>query len=158
MWFRAVLLCLAGLWVGCDSVRGPHQAVVLPAVRGRVLDANTGEPVKAARVTRTAGESALPSASSPAHGAQRLQETPPARTARDGHFAMSAVRAGFLVFERTPPLLVSLRVEHGRYRTFTTNVDLLVVQPVQTPDGPVIDVGELAIQPRVKEETVSVER
>lgn len=143
-----ILCCLAGLLAGCDSLRGPHQAVVLPAVRGRVVDAVTREPVKAARVTRTAGESAMSNPASPQHGGERLQETPPARTAKDGTFEMGEVRGGFLLFERIPPLLVSLRIEHGAYRTFTTNVDLLVVKPVQTPEGSVIEVGELAVQPK----------
>lgn len=141
-------VCSVGLaWflvVGCDSVRGPHQGVVLPAVRGRVVDATTLEPVKGARVHRSAGLDDVPPAK-PQHGGAAMQAPAPASTDRDGRFCLGVVRGGYLLFEQTPPLLVGLQIEHPLYRTFSTNVDLLRVPSVQTGNGPEVDVGEVGL-------------
>ena len=142
-----MLLGLVWFLTGCDSLRGPHQGIVAPAVQGRVLDETTLEPVAGARVYRSAGSTSAPSPAE-RHGGEVLQEPAPASTERDGRFRLGEIRAGYLLFERTPPLLISLRVEHSRYRMFSTNVDLLKVQPVQTPAGPVIPVGDLHLTPK----------
>ena len=143
----AMLLGLAWLLVGCDSLRGPHQGVVAPAVQGRVVDAATLEPVAGARVHRVAGTTPQPSPAE-RHGGEVLQDPAPARTEPDGSFNLDELRSGYLLFERTPPLLISLRVEHSRYRTFSTNVDLLKVRPVQTSNGAVVAVGDLHLTRR----------
>ena len=132
------------LVVGCDSVRGPHQAVVMPAVRGRVVDSATLEAVAGARVYRSAGPVSDQRAEPP-HGGERLQAPAPAGTDRDGRFEMGAVRGGYLLFEQPPPMLLGLRIEHPQYRSFVTNVDLLLVPPVQTTKGSEVDLGDLPL-------------
>lgn len=144
---RGLLLAgLAILVVGCDSLRGPHQEIVAPSVEGRVLDAETHQPVGGARVHRVVGGT-VEVKPAERHGGEILQDSPPAVTASDGGFRLGAVRGGYLLFERTPPLLVTLRVEHSRYRTFLTNVDLVKVPPAQTSNGPVVLVGDLLLTP-----------
>lgn len=140
-------LGLAWLVSGCDSLRGPHQGIVAPAVEGRVLDAVTLEPVTGARVHRVAAGTSTPSAAE-RHGGEVLQDPLLASTGPDGSFRLGEIRGGYLLFERAPPLLVTLRIEHSRYRMFSTNVDLLKVQPVQMPAGPAIPVGDLRLTPK----------
>jgi len=142
-----MLLGLVVVLTGCDSLRGPHQGIVAPAVEGRVLDAVTFEPVAGARVHRLSGTDPVPKPSE-RHGGEVLQDPAPASSAPDGSFRLGAIRGGYLLFERTPPLLVSLQVEHSRYRTFSTNVDLLKVPPAQTSNGAVISVGDLHLTPK----------
>lgn len=142
-----VLGWVAFLVLGCDSVRGPHQETVLPAVRGRVVDAATLEPVRGARVRRLAGSTDARTAA-PQHGGAVLQAPAPARTDREGRFSLGVVRGGYLLFEQTPPLMIGLTFEHPRYQSFSTNVDLVLVPPVPTASGPEVDLGELRLYPK----------
>lgn len=142
----ALALAAAGLLAACSglSLAPPGVTLLAPAVRGQVVDADTGEPLRGARVARE--PSSPPVAGRGPAGAERLATREPAtRTRRDGTFELAAVRAARLLLadERLPDRRVV--IEHPGFQRFDTNLPKLVVGP----DGrvPEMDVGVVRLKP-----------
>jgi hypothetical protein len=139
------LVLLAGVGVGCDSLRGPHAEYTMPAVSGRVLEAGTSHPLAGARVVRFAGR---PPTANPyiEKGGEAMIADPPIMTDGDGTFYIPARKAAFLVLGTSGTLEVGLQVSHRNYLTLTTNYDLVKIRAVPTPKGPELKAGDLLLQ------------
>ena len=142
-WFWLGLAAVA--WAGCDSLRGPHQQVVLPEVRGRVVDAATGGPLSGARLERL---SANRRSKDPLdqHAAERQMAPTPIRTDADGRFLFGEVRSGNLLFERAPVYVFTLTARQAGYLPLSTNIDLLKLRPVKRDGVLTVDVGDLRLE------------
>ena len=111
-----VLIPLCAL-LGCKSY-SPSQTIS-PKVVGRVVDAQTGQPVKDVKVLRNPGsrEKAAPE---PRNGAQVLSQPPVVRTGADGIFVLESVKQ-LAVFRTVGWYGLTLSFEHPAYHRFTTN-------------------------------------
>lgn len=139
-------LAVAGLLAACSgvSLSGPGVTLLAPAVRGQVVNADTGEPLRGARVARD--PLTPPVAGRGPAGAERLATRDPStRTRRDGTFELPALRAARLLLadERLPDR--RLVIEHPGFERFDTNLPKLKTGP----DGrvPEMDVGVVRLQP-----------
>lgn len=133
--------------VGCSSLRGPHQEYTLVAVKGRVVNAQTGEPIEGARVYRQVG----PQSNYDPHrmkGAELLTLPTPAVTDGNGQFRLPSERSAALLFQSSSITLFRLNVTHSGYQPLSTNIDLIKIRPYKTGRGPEVDVMDLGLQPR----------
>ena len=127
---------------GCKS--RPLGPYVAPAVTGRVLAADTRQPLADVKVTR----GVPPAAGSSLKGAELLVLKTPVRTDRDGHFTLASERVLSVVrgFDWN---VVSLSFDHGGYQHFHTNCPAVLA----TSEGsgkPVLDIGQILLQPANK--------
>ena len=144
------LLCLAVpamLLTGCDSLKGPNQSYVAPAVQGRVVDAGSGAPLPDARIQRYLSKPANTDPLSE-KGAERLMTVPVIRPDAEGRFCVDPKRSGHLLFERTGVFQFTLVVRCAAYQTLTTNIDLIKIKPVKTNNVLTVFVGDLTLQPK----------
>jgi hypothetical protein len=140
------LTLTAFLLAGCDTLVGPNQSYVAPAVEGRVVDARSGAPLQNARVQRYLGEPAKPDPFAE-KGAQRLQSVPALRSDAEGRFRISPEKGGYLLFQHSPVLELTLVVRCASYQTLSTNIDLIKLKPVKTNDVLTLFVGDLPLDP-----------
>lgn len=149
VWLGVSLGGLAGLWMGCSSVRGPHQEYLAPRVVGRVLDARSGAPVFKARVRHVLEAGAQVREAVPEQrGAQRLLQSAEVQTDRQGWFSLPGHKGFFLLFQRGGGYFGSIVVEHPAYHTLRTNVTANPAANVQTRRGPAADAGDLRLEPK----------
>ena len=141
------LLLAACLWTGCDTLKGPNESDVAPAVEGRVVDAVSGAPLPDARVQRYLSE---PKPSDPLkeHGAERLFTVPSVRSDAEGRFRIDSAKGGYLMFARPGVFGFTLVVRHPTHQTLTTNIDLLKFKPVKTNGVLTTLVGDLPLDPK----------
>lgn len=142
------LFCLALpalLLVGCDTLKGPNQSYVAPAVEGRVVDAESGEPLRDARIQRHLRQ---PTKTDPlAHrGAERLRQVPTLRSDAKGQFRIAPEKGGYLLLERSGVFQFTLVVRHSTHQTLTTNIDLIKVKPIRTNNVLTVFVGDLPLE------------
>lgn len=137
---------LACLWSGCDSLKGPNQSYIAPAVEGRVVDAASGEPLSDARIQRYLGK---PTKSNPLSekGAQRLLVVPTLNSDADGRFRIAPVRGGYLLLSQPGVFEFTLVVRQSSHQTLTTNIDLLKIKPIKTNNVSTVFVGDLPLEP-----------
>jgi hypothetical protein len=133
---------------GCGTLTGPNQEYIAPAVRGRVVDGRTSQPIAGASVRRHPGNPP-PRDPFPKKGGVLLMEPAPAVTDAQGYFRIPAEKSAHLLLTPSATLLITVLAEHSQYSATRTNLDLLLVQPVPTPHGPEVDAGELRLQPKV---------
>lgn len=137
------------MWVGCSSVRGPHQEYLAPRVVGRVLDARTRAPVANARVRHVLEAGAEVREAVPnQRGAQRLLQSAEVQTDRQGWFSLPSQKGFFLLFQHGSGSFGSIVVEHPGYHTLRTNVTASPAASVQTRRGPAADAGDLMLEPK----------
>src|SRR5436190_1784228 len=102
---------------GCKST-SPSRYVA-PRVEGRVLDAQTQQPIRGVTVRRIdPGAEAAPGEIP--KGATALEQAPSVRTGRDGAFKLASKR-NLELFGRSSWYSVALSFKHGDYVSFTTN-------------------------------------
>jgi len=132
------------LLTGCDTLKGPNQSFVAPAVEGRVVDAESGAPLQKAGVQRYLEP---PSKQDPLaeKGAQRLMTVPTIRSGPDGRFQIGPQRGGYLLMSHPGVFQITLVVRHDTHQTLTTNIDLIKVKPIKTNGVPTVLVGDLPL-------------
>jgi hypothetical protein len=144
---------LAASWAGCSTLRGPHQTYDSPRVIGRVLDAQTLQPVARALVRRGhPGESATQRRLSDRKGAEELLEPTGAETDADGWFRLTSQKSFYVLTVRGRTLSARLVVEHPDYRTLATNVTGGVTGEATPAREPVADAGNLFLQPKTRQQ------
>ncbi len=143
-WFCLALFSV--LVSGCDTLKGPNQSIVAPAVEGRVVDAVSGKPVSDARIQRHLQK---PAKSDPLaeKGAQRLLLEPTVNSDANGRFSIAPEKGGYLLFSQPGVYAFTLVVRHPTHQTLTTNIDLLEIRPVKTNDVLTVFVGDLPLDP-----------
>ncbi|HXG47934.1 MAG TPA: hypothetical protein VNO52_09935 [Methylomirabilota bacterium] len=131
---------------GCGSFRGPHQEYISPFISGRILDAQTGQPIVGARIERQSRQ-ARTERPTEVHGATLLQSTRPAISAAGGAFELAGERVAHLLFDRGTVLGVTLRVSAPNYTTLSTNLDLVTSPPDSSSGKPILNGIELRLMP-----------
>jgi hypothetical protein len=132
------------LLTGCDTLKGPNQSYVAPAVEGCVVSAVSGQPLPDARIQRYLRN---PNRSDPLdnHGAERLLTVPSVRSGADGQFRIAPEKGGYLLLEHPSVLQFTLVIRHATHQTLTTNVDLAQIKPVKTNNVLTVFVGDLPL-------------
>jgi len=142
----AFLLQAWVLCVGCSSLKGPNQSYLAPEVEGRIVDANSHEPLEGAVVQRHLSP---PSRTDPLseHGATRLLQNPTQKTDVQGRFTIPAERGGYLLVSHPGATQFWLVIRHDSFQTLTTNIDLIKIRPVKTNKLYSVNVGDLPLVP-----------
>ena len=144
LWLIGLGLAAAAL-AGCKSVSiSPY---VSPRVTGRVVAADTGQPLAKVKVQRLKSGTAQDYDAS-VKGGQRLESPPMVRTDEQGWFVLEAQRALTLL---QPAILPSVTAAFERegYVTLRTNFNLLQASTNTTAGPPVVNAGDIRLQPRV---------
>ncbi len=143
--FRCLLLAALLSTPGCENFAPPHQAWTEARVEGRVVDAETGQPVHDATVSRVRGQE-IGDAYAVEKGAKAMQKRPAVTTtAMDGSFILEAERTAYLFMESYPSFAVTLKVQHRGYDTLQQLFTNVVFGP--RGQAPVVPVGDLKIFP-----------
>ncbi len=116
-----VAVALALLGAGCDSFRGPGIDYTAPRVTGRVIDADTGAPVRNARVGRQVWKWRGSTGEFLKGGEEQVLAADFERTARDGTFTLPPKQVALLFGWGEVPLNLRLTVQHGTYLAWQTN-------------------------------------
>ena len=137
-----LLFILLGLILtGCKS--SSPAPYVSPKVTGRVIDAQTRQPIKGVKVQRLIPDQE-PNVLTPVKGGQVLAKAPAVRTAADGSFVLTSQRS-LLPLHRGGWYSVSLAFEYPEYARFVTNYSLR--DAVKTPNGePLVQAGDIPLQ------------
>jgi len=137
-----MVACVAG---GCKSA-SPSQ-YISPRVEGRVLDAQSYQPIEDVQVRRLGADEDY-RADTPLKGGQVIMKAPVIRTAADGTFVMGSVRD--IAFLQTIGWFsLSLAFEHPSYERFITNYTL--ARATNTLRGePLVKTGDILLMPLAK--------
>ena len=133
--------CLLG--AGCGSLRfGPYTS---PRVTGRVVAANSGQPLAGVEVWRGARRPDHSLAGFP-KGGELLLEKPAARTGSDGRFSLPSERA-LTLFRPSGWSFVQLAFCRPGYQTYQTNYSILSAL-TNAPNGePLLQTGDIRLRP-----------
>ena len=138
-------LLLVATAAGCRS--RPLGPYVSPGVIGRVVAADSHQPLAGVRVTR--GEAYLSAAQRQRlKGAELLTLKAPALTDYEGKFAFGSERVLSIV-RGSDWSYVSLSFELGGYERFHTNCSATLATNT-APDQPIMDAGTIFLQPAPK--------
>ena len=118
--FLPVCFLLTLLLAGCQSQSDSQY--VSPRVTGRVLDAQTHQPVPDVRVRRVSANESLRELDAP-KGGQMMEQAPAARTGADGAFVLDSV-TDLSFFRKLGWYSVTLSFEHPHYERFVTTYTL----------------------------------
>ena len=144
---RPLALCLAAFaLVGCKSM--PFSPFISPRVTGRVLAADTGQPLTDV-VVRSGAQARGYRGAMPPKGGELLMAKAPVRTDRGGRFTLDTERV-LTPFRGTGWFSVRLSFQHAGYERFQTNYSRLNLS-TNAPDGePLLDAGDILLQPASK--------
>jgi len=134
-------LCFVGLTAlaGCKS---PIQ-YTSPQVQGRVLDAQSHEPVKNVFVQRVP-PNAKPKPAQQAKGAQLMDQSGGVRTAADGTFYLDSIKS-LTFLRRLNWYSVTVSFKHHDYLPFATNYT--VAEATNTLQGePIVITGDIFLK------------
>jgi hypothetical protein len=138
------LLLLA--MAGCQSGGVTHY--VSPEVSGRVLAADTHQPLANATVRRDgSGQGFEPFG--PPKGGQLLIETGAVRTDACGKFILQS-KSVFALFRSPGWWTVPVTVSHSGYETFSTNYTGDNVTNHASAGPPLVDAGDILLHPFAK--------
>ena len=144
--FRCVTLAaaLAGLFVltGCQSATPSRYSS--PRITGRVLDAQTQQPIQGVQVRRLTPQD--PNVDQAIKGGQHLEKSSAVRTGSGGGFVLASQK-NLSLFSRLGWYSVSLAFTHPNYERLTTEYTL--VNATNTPSGePLVRAGDIGLQPK----------
>ena len=134
---------LAVTLAGCQSSGVTHY--VAPEVTGRVLAADTHQPLANATVERGGAGQAFGSFGPP-KGGQLLMEPAGARTDADGKFVLQS-KSVFALFRSPGWWSVPVTVSHSGYVFFSTNYTGDNVTSHTAAGAPVVDAGDILLSP-----------
>src|SRR5580765_3785513 len=115
----AALISICAL-AACKSP-SPSQ-YVSPRVSGRVLDAQSNQPIRGVRVQKLAPNQKL-DVDDPPKAGQVMEQSSAVRTGKDGTFVLESLR-NLALFRKVGWYTVSLSFAHADYEGFTTNYTL----------------------------------
>jgi hypothetical protein len=136
---------LSGLLIaaGCKSF-GPSEWVT-PQVTGRVLAADTRQPLAGVQVSRVLPGQGAPA--TPPNGAQLLQQSRPEITGSDGRFAVPG-QAYATLFRHASWWSVRLAFQAPGYALYQTNFTTANVTNSAATGAPKINAGDVYLQPK----------
>jgi hypothetical protein len=136
------LLGTAALLAGCQSSPVLNSQYLSPRVTGRVLDAETSQPIRNVSIRRLAPGQSL-TVSPPAVGDQSLERRHALRTGPDGWFDLGSER-DLTLFRQAGWYSVTVAFTHKGYEAFVTNYTL--ANAVVSPGGePVVNAGNILL-------------
>jgi hypothetical protein len=136
------LVMLALALAGCQST-SPSQYIA-PRVEGRVVDAQSHQPIAGVRVQRVTPDQ-NPNVDQTRPGDRALEQTPGVSSRKDGTFVLDSER-DLELFRRTGWYSVTLSFTHSGYAPMTTNYSL--VNATNTPTGePLVRAGDILLAP-----------
>jgi hypothetical protein len=144
----STLSLLLAVVSGCQSGRLTHYTS--PEVTGRVLAADTHQPLAHADVQRVEPETFAEywSFGSP-KGGTILMEPIGARTDADGRFVLNS-KSVVALFLQPGWSAVSVNYSHAGYESFQTNYSGTNITSQTAAGVPVVDVGDVLLQPAVQ--------
>ena len=144
---RALALCLGGLaLVGCESM--PFSPFISPRVTGRVLAADTGQPL-AGVVVKSGAQARGYRGAMPPRGGELLMTKAPVRTDGDGRFTLDTERV-LTPFRGTGWFSVQLLFERAGYERFQTNYSRLNLSTNALAGEPLLNAGDIPLHPAAK--------
>jgi hypothetical protein len=141
---RYLAFCLAAAaLVGCKSM--PLSPFIAPRVTGRVLAADTSQPLAGVTVKSGAQASGY-RGGMPPKGGELLIAKAPVRADRDGRFTLETERV-LTPFRGAGWFSVQFLFECPGYERFRTNYSTLNVR-TNSPNGePLLDAGDILLHP-----------
>ena len=144
---RLVVVCLAALALaGCKS--HPLSVTVSPRLTGRVIAADTGQPIADVKI-RNLDKANSATSTIPPKGGQMLQAEAAIRTDQDGRFVMETERV-LAPFRGAGWFSVQLSFEHAGYERFITNYSYLNVSTNTYKGKPGLSAGDIRLAPAGK--------
>ncbi len=144
---RSLALCLAALVLaGCESM--PFSPFTSPRLTGRVLAADTGQPL-ADVVVKSGAEARDRSSAMPPKGGELLMTKAPVRTNRDGRFTLETERV-LTPLRGMHWFSVQLLFERAGYERFRTNYSRLNLSTNAPAGKPSLDAGDILLHPAAK--------
>jgi hypothetical protein len=135
-------LIAACVLAGCKTT-SPSQ-YISPRVEGRVLDAQTHQPIVGVKVVRVVADPE-PLVDQAPKGGQALERTPDVRSLKDGTFVLDSER-DLELFRRTGWYSLTLTFEHAGYASITTNYT--IANATNSPSGePLVKAGDILLAP-----------
>jgi hypothetical protein len=139
-----LVLCLAALALGgCQS--RPLSTSVSPRVTGRVLAADTRQPLAGVKVIRDQPPEE-PGSTEPPKGGQALRARAIVRTDRNGWFVLDSERV-LAPFWKDGWFAVDLSFEHPGYERFQTNYSLLNLSTNSWQGQWALTAGDILLKP-----------
>ena len=127
--------------LGCKSVM--VSSYISPRVTGRVLAADTRQPIANVQVRRVI-PTAPASSTEPTKGGQRLEPAVGARTDQQGRFVLNAER-DLTLLQQQVWYSVTISFQHEGYQTLQTNFTIANLA-TNAPDGPpVVNAGDILL-------------
>jgi hypothetical protein len=141
---KLLVLGLAALALsGCQS--HPFSVAVSPRLTGRVLAADTGQPIAGVKV-RSLDQADDRNGTVPPRGGELLQTQAAVLTDRNGRFTLEAQRV-LTPFSGAGWFSVRLAFEHAGYERFLTNYSYLNLS-TNSSNGPSgLNAGNILLQP-----------
>jgi Prokaryotic membrane lipoprotein lipid attachment site len=141
---KFLVLCVAALALaGCQS--HPLSLLVSPRVGGRVLAADTHQPLADVKVI-TSQQAAALSGNEPPKGGQLLTIQAPVQTDREGRFTLATQRV-LTPFGGAGWFAVQLLFEHPGYAPFQTNYSYTNLSTNASNGESYLDAGTILLQP-----------
>jgi hypothetical protein len=144
---RLFVLCLAALAVtGCKS--RPFSVAVSPRLTGRVLAADTGQPIADVKV-RNIDQSDGVTRTTPSKGGERMLAKPIVYTDQDGRFVMETERV-LAPFGGTAWFSMRISFEHAGYERYLTNYSYLNLGTNSSNGQEGLNAGNIRLRPTGK--------
>jgi len=144
---RLLALGLAALALGGCKSRSLSPWVA-PRVTGRVLAADTGQPLADVKVINR-GQTENFNRTTPPKGGQLLTATPAARTDREGRFVLASERV-LTPFGGSGWFSLQLLFERSGYERLLTNYSRLNLRTNSWKNEPVLNAGDILLRPAAK--------
>ena len=140
---RSFALCLVALaFAGCKSM--PLSPFVSPRVTGRVLAADTRQPLADVVIKSGAQAKGYPS-TMPPKGGELLMAKAPARTDGEGRFTLETERV-LTPFRGMNWFSVQFLFERAGYERFRTNYSRLNISTNSPAGEPLLNTGDIRLE------------
>jgi hypothetical protein len=144
---RVFALGLAVLALGGCKSR-PLSPYVSPRMTGRVVAADTGQPLADVKII-TSGRNEEFNRTAPPKGGQVLMSKPAVRTDQDGRFVLESERV-LTPFRGSGWFSVQFFIDQTGYERFLTNYSYLNLRTNTWKGKPGLDTGDIRLQPAAK--------
>ena len=141
---QLALLLFAAALTGCKSDQFTYY--ISPRVTGRVLAANTHQPLADVKVRRV-----VPPPNTDTDGTRRgsqfMEQTTAARTDADGKFVLDSEK-DLALFRHTGWYSVTVSFERTGYTLFETNYTVANVSGYSSQGAPLVNTGDILLKPK----------